>query len=128
MTLREERAAFERLRLIPRVLRGVSSADPRITVLGTPVSMPVLVAPMGLHGMVHPEGEYATAWGLAVDGAAGVRRVLKLLRDELAVVLAGPISGASTPASSVWSRERRRLRGLRASNRRRRSASVVGPL
>ena len=61
VTLREELAAFERLRLIPRVLRGVASADLRATVLGTPVSMPVMVAPMGVHGMAHPEGECATA-------------------------------------------------------------------
>ncbi len=45
VTLREERAAFERLRLLPRVLRGVSNADLRTTVLGTPVRMPILVSP-----------------------------------------------------------------------------------
>ncbi len=69
VTLREERAAFERLRLIPRVLRGVGSADLRTTVLGTPVSMPVLIAPMGVHGMAHPEGECATARA-ASDGGS----------------------------------------------------------
>lgn len=67
-TLRENRAAFERMRLMPRVLRGVDSADLRTTVLGTPVEAPILVAPMGVHGLAHPEGECATA---RAAGSAG---------------------------------------------------------
>ena len=35
VTLARNRAAFERLRLLPRVLRGVGCADTRVTVLGS---------------------------------------------------------------------------------------------
>ncbi len=61
VTLRENRAAFERIRLRPRVLVDVSQCDIRTAVLGIPVSMPILVAPTAAHGMAHPDGECATA-------------------------------------------------------------------
>src|SRR5260370_5938626 len=65
VTLRANRAAFERIRLRPRVLVDVSTSalDTRTTVLGTPVSMPVLVAPTALHCLAHPAGDSPTAQG-----------------------------------------------------------------
>src|SRR5579863_4013871 len=63
VTLRECRAAFERIKLRPRMLVDVRSIDMRTTVLGTPISMPILVAPTAYHCMAHPEGECATARG-----------------------------------------------------------------
>ncbi|HMF58652.1 MAG TPA: alpha-hydroxy acid oxidase [Pyrinomonadaceae bacterium] len=60
-TLRENLAAFQRLQLIPRVLVDVTRRDLTTTVLGTRISMPVLIAPMAFHALVHAEGELATA-------------------------------------------------------------------
>jgi isopentenyl diphosphate isomerase/L-lactate dehydrogenase-like FMN-dependent dehydrogenase len=71
-TLRENRAAFGRVRLVPRALRGVAAGDTRTTVLGAPVALPVLVAPMAAHGAIHPEAECATARGSAVAGTVMV--------------------------------------------------------
>jgi 4-hydroxymandelate oxidase len=92
VTLREERAAFERLRLLPRVLRGLSSADLRTTVLGTPVNMPLLVAPAALHALAHPEGELATA---RAAGEAGTLLTLSTVAtrslEEVAAVATGPL-------------------------------------
>ena len=91
-TLREERAAFERLRLLPRVLRGVSGADLRTTVLGTPVRMPILVSPAALHALAHPEGELATA---RAAGEAGTLMALSTVTtrslEEVAAVATGPL-------------------------------------
>jgi isopentenyl diphosphate isomerase/L-lactate dehydrogenase-like FMN-dependent dehydrogenase len=67
-TLRWNREAFSRYRLRPRVLVDVSSVTTETTVLGTPVSMPVLVAPMAFHQIAHEEGELATARGAAAAG------------------------------------------------------------
>jgi isopentenyl diphosphate isomerase/L-lactate dehydrogenase-like FMN-dependent dehydrogenase len=67
-TLRWNREAFSRYRLRPRVLVDVSSITTETTVLGTPVSMPVLVAPMAFHQIAHEEGELATAKGAAAAG------------------------------------------------------------
>jgi isopentenyl diphosphate isomerase/L-lactate dehydrogenase-like FMN-dependent dehydrogenase len=60
-TLRDNRAAFERLWLRPRVLVDVSAIDMRTAVLGIPVSMPVLIAPTAAQCLAHPDGECATA-------------------------------------------------------------------
>jgi isopentenyl diphosphate isomerase/L-lactate dehydrogenase-like FMN-dependent dehydrogenase len=64
-TLRWNREAFSRYRLRPRVLVDVSSVTTETNVLGTSVSMPVLVAPMAFHQIAHEEGELATAKGAA---------------------------------------------------------------
>ncbi|HEV2092435.1 MAG TPA: alpha-hydroxy-acid oxidizing protein [Rubrobacter sp.] len=61
VTLRREREAFDRLRLVPRVLRGVDRADTSTATLGTPVRAPIMVAPTDVRGLAHPEGECATA-------------------------------------------------------------------
>ena len=57
ITLRENVAAFSRITLYPRVFRGVGQRDLNTTVLGSPTSMPVIVAPIALIGLLHPEGE-----------------------------------------------------------------------
>ena len=67
-TLRRNSGAFEGWELRPRVLVDVSSITTETTVLGTPVSMPVLVAPMAFHQIAHEEGELATAKGAAAAG------------------------------------------------------------
>ena len=60
-TLRENVAAFARWKLRPRVLVDVSAVDAGTTVLGPPVSMPILIAPTALQKFADPEGEAATA-------------------------------------------------------------------
>src|SRR2546427_8460987 len=45
VTLQANRAAFERIQLRPRVLVDVTRCDTRTSVLGMPVTMPILVAP-----------------------------------------------------------------------------------
>ena len=67
-TLRENRAAFDRLKLLPRVLVDVTNVDASTTVLGTPVAAPVLVAPVALQKLAHPDGEAATARAAAAAG------------------------------------------------------------
>src|SRR5215831_2521145 len=67
-TLAENRAAWSRIALVPRMLRGVANRTLGTTVLGTPVSFPVLVAPMGFHGLCHDEAEAATACATALEG------------------------------------------------------------
>ena len=67
-TLRENEAAFQRLILRPRALVDVSAVETAATVLGTPVSMPILAAPTAGQGMAHEEGECATARACAAAG------------------------------------------------------------
>src|SRR4051794_41282790 len=67
-TLAANVAAFAARRLRPRVLVDVSEVSAATTVLGTEVSMPVLVAPTALHGMAHPDAEPGTARAAAAAG------------------------------------------------------------
>ena len=57
LTLNENVAAFRRLRLLPRVLVDVSTVDASTSVLGVPLAMPVIVAPVAFQRLVHPDGE-----------------------------------------------------------------------
>ena len=61
ITLRENRDAFARLRLMPRVLIDVSKINIETTVLGDKVSSPICIAPTAMQQMAHPDGECATA-------------------------------------------------------------------
>jgi 4-hydroxymandelate oxidase len=55
-TLEENRHAFTRWLLRPRLLTGTPAADPSTTFLGMPVAMPVLVAPFAGDTLLHAEG------------------------------------------------------------------------
>lgn len=65
ITLRENRAAFDRLRLAPRVLADLAGGHTRLTLLGQALEHPLLVAPMAYHGLAHPDGELATVLAAA---------------------------------------------------------------
>jgi isopentenyl diphosphate isomerase/L-lactate dehydrogenase-like FMN-dependent dehydrogenase len=67
-TLRWNREAFSRFRLRYRVLIDVSDVSTETTVLGTPVSMPVLVAPMAYQAIAHEDHELGMARGTAAAG------------------------------------------------------------
>ncbi len=61
VTLRANTGAYGRWRFRPRMLVDVSEITTATTVLGTPVSMPLLVAPFAMHGLLAADGELATA-------------------------------------------------------------------
>ena len=61
ITLRENRAGWERLKLYYRVLAGVASREMTTTVMGRAISMPICVAPTAFHKLACEAGEIATA-------------------------------------------------------------------
>ncbi|GAA3554730.1 alpha-hydroxy acid oxidase [Kribbella ginsengisoli] len=63
-------AAWSSYRFRPRVLTDVSTVDLTTTVLGTPVQLPVLVAPTTLQRQADPDGELAMAAGVGAAGSA----------------------------------------------------------
>src|SRR3954470_7091838 len=67
-TLRENVAAYARHALRPRVLVDVSDVSTATTVLGTEIAMPVIVAPVALQKMAHPDGECGMARAAAGAG------------------------------------------------------------
>jgi 4-hydroxymandelate oxidase len=69
ITMRENRLAFEHLRLAPRVLVDVSKIDTRLSLFGCELDFPMLLAPIAYQRLFHPEGELATARGADAAGA-----------------------------------------------------------
>ncbi|WP_151482278.1 alpha-hydroxy acid oxidase [Streptomyces albicerus] len=69
ITVRANEAAFGRLQLLPRVLRGSAERELDVTLLGSRASLPVLLSPTAFHKLVDPEGELATARAAAAAGA-----------------------------------------------------------
>ena len=66
--MRANREAFRRWRIVPRMLEDVSERDLSTTVLGTAMPAPVLLAPVGVQSIVHPDGELASARAAASLG------------------------------------------------------------
>ncbi len=67
-TLRDNVAAWGRHTLHPRVLVDVGEVSTATTVLGTEISMPLLVAPVAFQRLVDPDGEVAMARAAAAAG------------------------------------------------------------
>ncbi len=68
VSLRNNRAAFDRIRLRPRVLVDVSRRSQEITLLGQRQQMPIAIAPTGAAGILWHEGEIALARAAAAAG------------------------------------------------------------
>jgi len=92
ITMRENRLAFERLRLSPRVLSDVSQLDTRISLFGVEHEHPIMLAPIAYHRLYHPEGEAGTARGAGATGAVmAVSSFTTTAIDEIARNTQAPI-------------------------------------
>ncbi len=67
-TMRENKEAFMHWRILPRMLNNVEERSTSITLLGQKLPSPILMAPVGVQSIAHPEGELAAARGARVTG------------------------------------------------------------
>ena len=92
ISVRRNRRAFEAIALRPRVLTDVSELNLSTTVLGTEVSLPVLIAPCGGHKKAHPDGEIATYRATTECGTIlNVSANSSVSFEELADAATGPL-------------------------------------
>jgi (S)-mandelate dehydrogenase len=86
VTMRNNAAAFERVRFVPRVLVDVSRVDTRATILGAPASLPIAIAPTGAVGFGWRGGDVAIAraaaaygipYTLSTSGTASIERIAR---------------------------------------------------
>jgi isopentenyl diphosphate isomerase/L-lactate dehydrogenase-like FMN-dependent dehydrogenase len=68
ITISRNRKGFENIHIIPRILTDVSVRDISTTILGTSVSSPIVLCPVGLATLAHPLGEVATGIAAANKG------------------------------------------------------------
>ena len=92
ITLRWNREAFGRIRIMPRVMVDVSSIDTSTTLLGHKLPHPILLAPVSSHLLAHPEAEVATARGAGDAGAILVAGTFSNRTiEEIAAAATGPL-------------------------------------
>jgi lactate 2-monooxygenase len=80
-TVRENRAAFERHRIVPRILRDTGERDMSITLFGRRLAAPLLLAPIGVLEMAHRHAD------LAVARAARAEQVPMVLSNQASVAM-----------------------------------------
>ena len=92
ITLRDNRAAFARVRLRPRMLAGAASRQLETTLLGQTMSFPVAIAPVAFQQLATPEGELATARAAGTAGTLMcVSTVSTYTLEEIAAAATGPL-------------------------------------
>jgi len=72
LTISANLRAFERWQIVPRMLRDVSERNLSTSLLGTSMPAPVLLAPVGVQSIVHPEGELAVGRAAAAHGLPAI--------------------------------------------------------
>ncbi|KAJ5897787.1 hypothetical protein N7504_008075 [Penicillium tannophilum] len=68
VTVRENSTAYQKYRILPRVLKDVSNVSTKIPLFGRDIAFPLCVSPAGLQAMAHPDGELATSRACAKYG------------------------------------------------------------
>jgi lactate 2-monooxygenase len=94
-TMRANLEAFRARRIVPRMLRDVAVRDLSQTLLGTELPVPLLLAPIGVQAIVHPEGERATAEAAAAVGAP-------MIASSAAHFTLEEIAAAGGPEAPRW--------------------------
>jgi isopentenyl diphosphate isomerase/L-lactate dehydrogenase-like FMN-dependent dehydrogenase len=94
LTMRENVAAYRRWALRPRVLVDVERTTTATTVLGAEISMPILVAPVAVQALAHPDGEAGMA-----RAAAGAGTIMSL--STIASARPAEVAAAA-PAGRRW--------------------------
>jgi lactate 2-monooxygenase len=100
-TMRANLEAFRRRRIVPRMLEDVSERDLSATVLGTAMPAPLLLAPVGVQSILHPDGELASARAAA---SAGVPYVASTAASHTLEDIAGALGDGPRWYQLYWPR------------------------
>ncbi|HXZ63770.1 MAG TPA: alpha-hydroxy-acid oxidizing protein [Streptosporangiaceae bacterium] len=102
-TALENLAAFRRWRIVPRMLTDVSTPSYAAQVLGAELPAPFLLAPVGVLGIAHPDGELAVARAAA---AAGVPMILSTAASAALEAVAAANDGGQRWYQLYWPKDR----------------------
>ncbi|HEY1092665.1 MAG TPA: alpha-hydroxy acid oxidase [Burkholderiaceae bacterium] len=98
ITLRANRAAWDALRLQPRVLRDLSGGHTRVQLLGRELQQPILLAPIAYQKLFHADAELAVAHAAAAQGAG---LILSAQASVAMEAVAAPMQAEAT-AGPLW--------------------------
>jgi 4-hydroxymandelate oxidase len=95
ITLRANRAAWDAIKLQPRVLRDLAGGHTRVTLLGRKLLHPIVLAPIAYQRLFHADGELAIAHAVAAQGAGLIlsAQASVPMEDVAAPMLAEPTAG-----------------------------------
>lgn len=99
ITVRSNEAAFAHIGLLPHMLRGAGPAKLETTLLGSLLSMPVLIGPTAFHRLAHAEGERATARAAAAAGTIMIVSMASTVAIEEVATAAREAAGAE---ANLW--------------------------
>ncbi|MGG1598203.1 alpha-hydroxy-acid oxidizing protein [Paenibacillus naphthalenovorans] len=102
-TLAANIKAFSRWAIVPRMLRDVTHRSVHITLFGQQLRTPVLLAPVGMQAIAHPDGELATARAAA---AAGIPFVVSTVSSYSLEQIAQTMGDAPRWFQLYWSNDR----------------------
>jgi isopentenyl diphosphate isomerase/L-lactate dehydrogenase-like FMN-dependent dehydrogenase len=102
-TVRANLTALERWRIVPRMLRDVSERELSTTVLGTAMPAPLMLAPVGVQSIIHPEAELATARAAA---SLGVPFILSTAASHSIEEVAEAVGESSRWYQLYWPKDR----------------------
>lgn len=125
ITLRENCHAFDTVTFRPRCAVATPTCDLRTTVLGIPLSMPLLLAPVGSSRMFYPRGEEVAARAAGEAGTAYILSTLSgCLLEDVAKASSGPVlyqlyllGGRDVATAAMDPRPQGRLPGARRDHR-----------
>jgi 4-hydroxymandelate oxidase len=100
MTLQANEAAFARIGLVPRVLRGSGTPQLEMTLLGCRCAMPVLIAPTAFHRLAHPDGERAPARAAALTDTIMIVSMASTVAIEEVATAARQVAAKTAP--QLW--------------------------
>jgi lactate 2-monooxygenase len=103
LTVAANQRAFERWEIVPRMLRDVSQRELGVSVLGTTMSAPVMLAPIGVQSIVRADGELAVARAAA---ALGLPFILSTAASHPMEDVADAVAGASRWYQLYWPKQR----------------------
>src|ERR1041384_1908108 len=101
-TMRANRDALDRWRIVPRMLRDVSARDLSTTVLGTAMPAPMMLAAIGGQSIGHPDGELAVARAAA---ALGIPMVLSTAASNSMEDVASALGDSPRWYQLYWPRD-----------------------
>jgi L-lactate dehydrogenase (cytochrome) len=103
LTMRANLQAFERWKIVPRMLRDVAVRDLATSVLGTEMPAPLMLAPIGVQSIVHPDAELATGRAAA---SQGVPFILSTAASHSIEEVAEAVGEASRWYQLYWPKDR----------------------
>lgn len=108
-TMAANREGFGRWRIVPRVLRDVSARDPGVELFGRRLRAPLLLCPVGVLEMAHPEADVAVARAAAAEG---VPLIISNQASRPMEEIAGAMGASPRWFQLYWSTEDRVVESL----------------